>query len=152
MFRHRFETSTVEKEKVKNAESSVLLSRNNQGKNSVMDHFLYPSISFRSIFSLTKAKLSSLGVSSLTIPAMYRSMFSHQQSKNASIIDYPPYPPSSFHRSPHQSYIFSSIKKTKIPYRQKNAILDDSLDVSPIKYRSIFFFIIIIINESIGDT
>lgn len=123
MFRHRFETSTVEKEKLKNAESSVLLSRNNQGKNSVMDHFLYPSISFRSIFSLTKAKFSSLGVSSLTIPAMYRSMFSHQQNKNASIIDYSPYPPSSFHRSTPASIVYLLIdqkNKNSIPPEKRN--------------------------------
>lgn len=58
-------------------------------------------------------------------------IFSHQQSKNASIIDYPPYPPSSFH-PPHQSCIFSSTKKQKFHTEKR-------FPVSPIKYRSIFF-------------
>lgn len=55
-------------------------------------------------------------------------IFSHQQSKNASIIDYPP---SSFH-PPHQSCIFSSTKKQKFHTEKR-------FPVSPIKYRSIFF-------------
>lgn len=83
------------------------ISENSDYRSSLRTHpFL-----LRSIFSVNKAKIPSLHPCIIidNSRTMYRSIFSNQRSKNASIIDHPP---SSFH-PPHQSYTFSSIKKQK---------------------------------------
>lgn len=83
------------------------ISENSDYRSSLRTHpFL-----LRSIFSVNKAKIPSLHPCIIidNSRTMYRSIFSNQRSKNASIIDHPP---SSFH-PPHQSYTFSSTKKQK---------------------------------------
>lgn len=61
--------------------------RNNQSKSSIIDHSC-ASLNFLSIYLIVnKAKIPSLVYHHWQFLSMYRSIFSHQRSKNASIID-----------------------------------------------------------------